>query len=321
MNRFPTPVVVVSKCLGFDRCRYNGQVLSDVFVEQLKKFVKFKPVCPEMEIGLGVPRDPIRIISLQRKRILFQPASGNDVTEAMTSFTKNYLDSIGIVDGFILKSRSPSCGVKDVKIYRSRDKEGASTKDAGFFGKEVLRRFPGLAIEDEGRLSNFSIREHFLTKLFTLARFGDVKKAHSMKALVTFHANNKMLLLGYNQSQMRMMGRIVANLEKIGIDKVLATYELGLHKALSRLSRPTAQINVLHHIFGGFSDKLSAEEKKLFLDSVEEYRDERIPLSALIFLARSYAVRFKSEYLLSQSFLYPYPPELMKTRDSGKGRV
>ena len=157
MKNFPTPIVVVSKCLGFAECRYNGQVLNDPFIDQLRKFVSFITICPEMEIGLGVPRDPVRMVNLKTKRILFQPATGNDVTKDMIEFSKRFLDSLDDVDGFILKSRSPSCGLKDVKVYSGLDKGAATSKDSGFFGKDVLDRFGGFAIEDEGRLSNFFI--------------------------------------------------------------------------------------------------------------------------------------------------------------------
>jgi uncharacterized protein YbgA (DUF1722 family) len=242
------------------------------------------------------------------------------MTGAMTSFSTRYLDSVGIVDGFILKSRSPSCGVRDVKIFDDLTEGAASTTDAGFFGKDVLRRYPGKAIEDEVGLSSFEIREHFLTKLFTLARFREVKRTLSEHSLVAFHQNNKMLLHGYDQSQLQIMDGLVGSPEKLDIAAVFLDYEDGLHHALSRLPRRTSLINVLFRVFEGFSDKLSMEEKELFLNAVEEYRENKAPLSTLIFLTRFYAERYKIDDLSNQSFIYLYPPELMMVRDSGEGR-
>lgn len=197
MRSFSKPSVIVSKCLEFDACRYNGQLISDGFVRNLQKFVRFIPVCPEVEIGLGIPREPIRIVLKGESLRLQQPATGLDLTKEMTDFAHTYLDALRDVDGFILKSRSPSCGPKDVKVYT----EGSipAGKNSGLFAQEVLARFSNLAIEDEGRLRNFAIREHFLTKLFTLASFRRVKKQGTMKSLVLFQSENKLLLMSYNQ--------------------------------------------------------------------------------------------------------------------------
>ena len=240
ISSFPKPIVVVSKCLGFASCRYNGQVLPNRFVEHLEKYVTFKTICPELEIGLGVPRSPIRIVHSESKRFLYQPATGVDVTRKMTSFSKLYLESLDEVDGFILKSRSPTCGIHDVKVYHSLDQGAGTSKDSGFFGSQVLLSFPGLAVEDEGRLNNFSIREHFLAKLFTLARFRQIKNNPSMNSLVKFHTDNKMMLLGYNQSQLRQLGKVVANHEQTDIKTVLSNYETGLHNALRSLPKHQA---------------------------------------------------------------------------------
>ncbi len=175
MRKFAKPIVVISKCLELEACRYNGQVIPDDFVKKLKPHVTFLPSCPEVEIGLGVPREPVRIISVKGQNKLIQPATGKDLTDIMLRFADKFLNSLEEVDGFILKSRSPSCGIKDVKVYQGIEKGAATGKSTGFFAGKVLEMFPGLAIEDEGRLRNFKIREHFLTKLFALASFRNVK--------------------------------------------------------------------------------------------------------------------------------------------------
>jgi len=166
MREFVKPVVIISKCLGFAHCRYNGQIIPDEFVEKLKPYVEFRPVCPEVEIGLGVPRDPIRVILTDEKFRLIQPATGADVTGKMVDFAESFLNSADEIDGFILKSRSPSCGLKDVKIYTGLMDDNFVSKGSGFFARAVLDKFPNLAIEDEDRLKNYTIRKHFLTTLF-----------------------------------------------------------------------------------------------------------------------------------------------------------
>ncbi|HOT90959.1 MAG TPA: DUF523 and DUF1722 domain-containing protein [Anaerolineae bacterium] len=321
MKTFPRPTIVISKCLGFAACRYNGVTIPDAFVKQLEPYVTYLPVCAEMEIGLGVPRDPIRVVLVNDEPRLLQPATGADVTEKMRAFATTYLAALKDVDGFILKGRSPSCGIKDVKVYRGTEKGAASTnKGRGFFAQAVLERYGHLPVEEEGRLTNFTIREHFLTALFTLADFRAVKASGAMRELVRFHTDNKLLLMAYNESQYRLMGPIVANREKKPPAEVIATYEMHLWKALARPARRTAGINVLMHALGYFSDKLTSDEKAYFLDALQKYRDEKVPLSVPVSLLGVWIARFKEPYLARQTFFAPYPESLITISDSGKGR-
>ena len=177
------------------------------------------------------------------------------------------------------------------------------------------------AIEDEGRLKNFQIREHFITKLYIIARFREIRSEPKMGALVDFHSKHKLLLLAYNQTHYRMCGRIVANHNKLKPAQVYNEYEIELAHILRKIPRFTAIINTLQHAFGWISDGLSTEEKTYFLNSIEEYRDERIPLSAVIRLIHGAAIRFNNSYLQNQVFLNPYPADLIEITDSGKGRT
>jgi len=320
MEHFPKPVVVISKCLGFEHCRYDGEMIDAPFVDKLKAHVLFFPVCPEVEIGLGVPRKPIRIVSVDNGNTLYQPATGYDLTGPMRNYLATFLDSLTEVDGFLLKSRSPSCGVNDVKIYTGFEATSRASRGSGFLGGAVLEKFAGLPVEDEGRIRNFTIREHFLTRIFTFARFREMKKSGSMSNLVNFHSIQKLLLMGFNQAQMRILGKIVANHENEDFETIMTHYEEHLKQALANPPRFTAVINVLEHAFGGFSNVLSKEEKAFFLESIEEYRDERIPLSAILKVLRAWSIRYQNDYLLGQTFLQPYPGQLVEITDSGKGR-
>ncbi len=314
------PRIFVSKCLGFAKCRYDGQTLKDPFVEKIRNYAEIVTTCPETEIGLGVPRKAVRISDINGKYKLFQPSSDLDVTDKMNDFIDTYLEGSGEIDGFILKNRSPTCGISDVKIYKGTDPSARSYRGNGFFGSAVLEKYPHAAVEDEGRLRNFSIREHFLIKLFTLARFRQIKKDEKMKDLVKFQASHKLLFLAYRESSFRKCGSIVANHKKLNHNEVFSLYEKEMNKILSSPPKYTAIINSLYHAFGWISEGLSTDEKKLFLDTVEEYRDERIPLSVPLHMLDSYAVRFNNTYLKGQFFLKPYPAKLTVITDSGKGR-
>lgn len=326
MREFTRPRVVVSRCLGFAECRWNGVSTPDDHVEALAPHVTYCPVCPEVRIGLGVPRDPIRIGRSGGEDRLVQLATGRDVTEEMTGFAKALLDELGEVDGVILKGRSPSCGIGDVKIYHTTGEDAqVADRGAGMFARHVLDRCPGLAIENEGRLNNFLLREHFLTKLFTRSDFRRVRAEglsgrSTLGPLVDFHGRNKWLLMAASEEHMRRMGRVVANHEGRPTKEVYEAYDelLGLAMATPAGYKPT--INVLMHALGYVSDGLTSEERQMFLDTIERYRSGRLPLSVPVALVKAWGVRFGVEPLLVQTFLHPYPEDLVEITDSGKGR-
>ena len=358
MREFAKPRVVVSRCIEFDHCRYNGQMIASDFVASLAPYVEFLPVCPEVEIGLGVPRDSVRLVSSTSKRgeggeggegeggdggkgargeggegeggdgergdggsgkvglakiSLIQPTTGRDVTADMTSFATGYLDSVGDVDGFILKASSPSCGIKNTKVYPTAGKSAAlSRSESGLFGAAVMARYPDLAVEDEGRLRNPRIKEHFLSKLFALASFREVKRSGSMRELVGFQTENKMLLMAYHQAETKALGKITANHDHRPFPDVAASYELHLRRALCRPRRYTSNINVLMHILGHFSDRISAGERELFLENIQRYRDGKITICPNTTILKSWIARFDDDYLSSQTFFEPYPQDLME---------
>jgi len=320
MIRQPRPRIVFSKCLGFARCRYNGVTITDRVTETIKPFVEPICTCPEVEIGLGVPRPPIRRIEEGGQIRLYQPETARDLTEAMDAFCNEFLSGLPAVDGFLLKYRSPSCGPSQVRIFNSTKPNAGHRKGAGAFAEAIGERFPGLPLEDEGRLQSFDIREHWLTQVFTFARFRAAEEAGAMRAIVSFHARHKLLLLAYNQTAMREMGRIVANADRLPAPTVFARYREQLGRALSRAPRRRSALNVLQHAFGYVSDELTSEERKHFLNSLRAYGESRIPLSALTTLLRSWILRFSVDYLADQVYFEPYPQELVQVLDSGKGR-
>ena len=321
MSKFPKPVIVTSKCFEFDACRYNGVMIPNNFVQKLEPFVRFIPVCPEVEIGLGVPRDVIRVVEKKGNRQLVQPTTGKELSKKMYKFANSFLGSLDTVDGFILKSRSPSCGIKDAKIFSDSENPSPIGRGSGLFAEKVLERYPGTAIEDEGRLMNFTIRESFLTKIFTFARFREVRKKNTMKALVDFQSENKLIFMSYNQAEMRKLGKIVGNQNNLPIEDVIDEYEDHLHNALSKNPRRSTHINTLMHALGYFSKKLSAREKAYFLDLLENYRNHKIPLSAVNTVLQSWIIKYDEEYLERQTFFEPYPRQLIEISDSGKGRT
>lgn len=313
------PIVVVSQCLGFAAVRYNGQILQDPFVKALGAHVEFVQVCPEVGIGLGVPRDPIRIVVDGEERRLVQPATGRDVSEAMRVYSAKFLGGVRHADGFILKSRSPSCGIKDVKTFTESGHPGE--KSSGFFAEAVMRAFPHAAVEDEGRLTNFRLRHHFLTRLFAVARLRQISRHPSMAALVQFQTEYKLQLMAHSQAGLRALGRIVANPDGAPTREVFARYADRLASVMAEPARSSSNRNVLLHAFGYFSEHLTAKEKKYFLDLLEEYRAERLPLSAVLSVLNAWVLRFEVGYLMCQRFLEPYPKALVGLMDSAAAKI
>lgn len=313
MRDFSKPVLVVSKCIEFESVRYDGQMMKSDLVRSLKPLVEFIPVCPEVGMGLGVPREPVRIVYVGDVLRLIQPATGLDLTEKMSRFSREFLDALPEVDGFILKSKSPSSAMKDAKIYPSTEKGSPMGKGPGFFGGAVLGRFGHLAVEDERRLLNSRIKEHFLTKLYTLADFRSVKNSGSVNRLVDFQARNKLLFTAYSQTELHAMGRIVAQPKGRPFQETITEYQSHLWKALRRPPRRGANENVLTKAAGYFTSKLSKSEKKFFLDAVAKYRAGKFPLSTLLNVLKAWIIRFNEEYLMKQTFFEPYPETLMET--------
>lgn len=309
------PKIIVSKCLGFANCRYNGQTIPNKYVDKLKSFFDFEAVCPEVEIGLGVPRKPIRMVIINGEKRLIQPATEKDITKNMVDFVNEFLENKE-PNGFLLKHGSPSCGLNNVNIYDEQNLNKKPSRGPGFFGEEIKKKFI-VAIEDEGHLNDFTYRENFYTKVYAHFNFKSISSIHE---LIDFHANNKYLILAYDEVKLRELGRLVANQKEKQFHELLKSYEELFLQALSNNPGFGNWINVIMHMYGGFSKNLQIEERELFHEIIEEYRDERIPLSVLTKLVLMYAKRFKIDYLLNQTALNRFPKELIEISDSGKGR-
>ncbi len=317
---FAKPKIIISKCLGFAHCYYSGQMFNIDFLDQLGEYVEYHPVCPEMEIGLGVPRQTIRIVRDKETEELklIQPRTGKDLTEKMENFSKNYLNQFEHIDGFIFKERSPSCGPKGIKVYSGVEGQVIHHKEVGFFAKKALNLHPITAMESDGRLNNLQLREHFLTKLFALAKFREIRREEKMKNLVNYHANNKYLLMSYDQNELKEMGRIVANHKKRPVKEVYDLYEEKVNDILNEPPSYKSNINVLTHIFGYFKKDLNPGEKEFFLNIIQKYRENKVPLSVPIHLLRAWIIEYNIDYLKDQTFINPFPEGLVDLTDSGK---
>ena len=315
------PRLVLSRCLELEACRYNAQLIRSSVVRLLEPFVEFVPVCPEVEVGLGVPRDPIRLVAGGEERALrlVQPSTGKDLTDAMRSFAHGYADATNDVDGLLLKSRSPSCGIKDVKVYAAMEDAPVTDKSAGLFAGIMGERYPHAAMEDEGRLTNAEIRHHWLTRIFAAARLRRAA-AGGPANLVEFHTRYKLVLMAHSPEGQRALGRVVAGAGS-DFEGAMEEYRAGLAAALARPARTGANINAIQHAQGYFKEELSGVEKRQFIDLQTQYREGRLPFQALLAVLGSWVERFDEPYLREQWFFHPYPRELIVAADSGRARL
>lgn len=302
------PKLLISKCLGFENCRYNGQGLSSKFIDSLKDYVEFRTVCPEVEIGLSTPREAIRIVDYNNEKKLIQPKSNKDYTNQMKNFSQNYISKLEDIDGCILKSKSPSCGVRDVKVYHKSGQSTLTNESNGFFADEILNSHGYLPIENEGRLKNYLIRDEFLTKLFMINNFknekSDIKK---------FHQNNELLLKNYDV-------KIFSHLNNMCKNEEYENYQKTLFQLLNKNRNTKKNIQTILDIYNKYEEYLSLKEKEVFVDNIVKYSKGKIPLSTALNNVKIYAARFEDEKILNQSIFNPYPESLINLMDSGKGR-
>ncbi|MCX7845763.1 MAG: DUF523 and DUF1722 domain-containing protein [Dictyoglomaceae bacterium] len=306
------PIIVLSRCLNKEAVRYNGSVINDEFTERLKNYVEIITICPEVDIGMSIPRPPVILVKYDEKIKMMEPETKEDFTEKVENFSRNFLISLKEVDGFLLKAKSPSCGVKDAKLYHFNLKNTIGKTD-GLFTKIVREIYPYLPIEDEGRLHDFFIRQNFLTKIFAYADFRILKgRIGKITELIKFHQNYKYLIMLYSPANLKKMGQIIANWDKTGLINTIKEYERLFKDTFSKNPTVKSHINVIQHIYGYFSDFLNSKEKKQFQNLLNKLKEDRIYLKVLLEFIRNYAYRFEDEYLSKQKYLFPYPNELEK---------
>ncbi len=302
----------ISTCLLGIQCRYDGQHSKDKFVyDELSKHFEFRSFCPEGEI-YPTPREAIRQVRINGELIIRTTNTKQDVTKDIVGVSKRLVDTISEDElcGYILKSKSPTCGMARVKIYP--DGEGQSENvGVGVFAKELMEKFPLLPIEEEGRLTDPWLKENFLMQVFAYKDvFEFMKTQPSFGQLVDFHTSYKYLIYSKSQKSYKELGQIVANHEKKDIDEVLSLYKQKFLEAIALKGRTSSTYNVLMHIFGYFKKYITKEEKHEILAALDEFKEHIIPLVAVIKIIKIYVKRFNIEYLDNQKFLTPYPKEM-----------
>ena len=302
----------ISSCILGNPVRFDGgHKLDRYIVNTLGQYVDYVPVCPEVECGLPIPRDSLRLVGTAKNPRLVTRKTGEDHTERMQSWGKERIHELATLDlcGFIFKSKSPSSGMERVRIY-TEDGNLATKTGVGIFAKMFMDAFPLIPTEEEGRLHDPRLRENFITRIFAMKRWRECRATGSMGALVKFHTRHKLQLMGHSVEHYREMGRLVAEGKKWQPEALLAEYEQKLMTALTRKSTTAKNTNVLQHMMGYFKKSLSADEKRELMEIIETYHSGRVPLIVPLTLLQHYVRKYDEPYLKEQVFLEPHPAEL-----------
>lgn len=304
----------VSRCLLGERVRYDGGHQLDRFIsDTLGRFVEFVPVCPEVECGLPVPREAVRLAGDPARPRLVGRESGRDYTERMESWASRRLDVLageGLC-GFIFKSGSPSSGMERIRVHPATGQgQPLSYKGVGVFARMFMERFPLLPVEDDGRLHDMRLRENFIERIFAARRWREVLARPSQGALVDFHTRHKLLVLAHSPEIYRQMGRLVAGGRARAEAELFPLYEEQLMRALALMATPRKHANVLTHCLGHFKKRLGPDEKQEMLEVIESHRAELVPLIVPVTLLNHYVRKYGNAYLAGQVYLNPHPAEL-----------
>jgi uncharacterized protein YbgA (DUF1722 family)/uncharacterized protein YbbK (DUF523 family) len=303
----------ISRCLLGDEVRFDGghkrdRFLTDVF----GRYVEWVPVCPEVEAGLGTPREAMRLVGDPQNPRLVTIKSGTDHTRALETLTTNRIAQLMELDlsGYVFKKGSPSCGIERVRLY---NEHGIPNRNGvGLFARAFIQQFPLIPVEEEGRLCEPTLRENFIERVFCYRRWQDLLQCGvTRQALMQFHTIHKYLLLAHSPQQCEMLGRLVGLAHQYRPKELAHRYGELFMKALSVKATVRKHVNALQHILGYFKERLGAHEKAELLGVIGDFHQELTPLVVPLTLIKHYVQIFDVGYIRDQVYLNPHPKELM----------
>lgn len=310
----PTIRLGISTCLLGENVRFDGGHKQDLFlIKTLGRYVEWVPVCPEVEIGLGTPRESMRLVGDPEAPRLLAPKSGSDHTKTMRTWAQTRLEELAALNlhGYVLKKDSPSCGLFRVRVYGEKGMPARTGQ--GIFARELVTRLPLLPVEEEGRLHDMHLRENFIEQVFAFYRWtGMLDKEARPAGLVRFHTAHKMTIMAHSPRHLQGMGRLVAQAGSRSWESVVTKYGEFFMETLRTLSTPKKHTSVLHHLMGYVKKALSSADKVELLGLIEDYRRGLVPLVVPLTLLQHHFRRHPvPDWVHQQVYLNPYPKEMM----------
>lgn len=303
----------ISACLLGDSVRYDGGHKLDHYLrDTLGRYVDWVSVCPEVESGLPVPREAMRLVGGAAAPRLVTTRTAMDYTDRVTAWTSGELRRLAQADlcGFVFKTKSPSSGMRGVKVYGPSGR--SSHAGVGIFARAFMERFPLLPVEDEGRLQDQGLRENFIERVFVFHRWRRlIGNGGTQRDLILFHTEHKLLILSHSTRHYFELGRLVAHAKGHRMEELREVYLSTLMEGLKLMATAKKNTNVLQHAMGYFKTVLSADEKQELIDIIEGYHKGLLPLIVPITLLKHYVRKYDEPYLKRQYYLNPHPAELM----------
>ncbi|WP_252178721.1 DUF523 and DUF1722 domain-containing protein [Endozoicomonas sp. 4G] len=302
----------ISACLMGQKVRYDGgHKRSSFCMNTLSQYFHFESVCPEVAIGLGTPREPIRLVGdIQQVRVVGTDHPDVDVTDQLTDYGYQKARELTEISGYILMQKSPSCGMERVKVYHENGcPSGVSA--AGAYAKALMAAKPLLPVEEEGRLHDPVLRENFFTRVYAYHRWhNEVLNNPSHAALVHFHSTHKYMIMAHNPSDYSALGRLVAKAGKMELEPLLTQYFEEFMNTLKKRANRKSHTNTMLHIMGYVKKTVDTTERNQFLKLVEEYRQGILPLVVPMTMLRHFIENHGNDYIQEQTYLHPHPDQL-----------
>ena len=303
----------VSRCLLGEEVRYDGGHKRDQFLtDVLGRYVEWVPICPEVEAGLGAPREAMRLVGNPQHPRLVTIKSGIDHTRALETMATNRIEELKELDlsGYVFKKGSPSCGIERVRLYNEHWMP--SRKGVGLFARAFIEQFPLIPVEEEGRLCDPTLRENFIERVFCYRRWQDlIQKGATKQTLVQFHTIHKYLLMAHHPQQYEVLGRLIGQAHQYRPKELAHRYGELFMNTLAVKATVRKHVNVLQHIIGHFKERLGTHEKTELAGVISDYHRGLSPLVVPLTLIKHYVRIFDVSYIREQVYLNPHPKELM----------
>ncbi|MEQ1638083.1 MAG: DUF523 and DUF1722 domain-containing protein [Methylococcales bacterium] len=305
MQKIP---IGISSCLLGQNVRFDGGHKLDAYINgTLSEYFEFHPFCPEVEIGLGVPRPAIQLVNFNNEiRCLGAKDPSLDVTERLRNHAKQQADLHAALCGYILKKDSPSCGMSRVKVHTGQQYE---RNGVGVYAQQMMLNNPLLPVEEEGRLGDPRLRENFIQRVYVLHRWKLVLAGGlTPQKLTNFHARHKLIIMSH--ADYSELGQLLADLSKNNIQQIAEAYILKLMHSLKKIATPKNHVNVLQHIQGYLKKELGSDDKAELTELIERYRNGEVPLIVPLTLLKHHFRKAPDPYIEDSYYMSPYPQEL-----------
>jgi len=303
----------ISSCLLGKKVRYDGGHKHDRYLtDTLGQYFEWTPVCPEIEIGMSVPRETIRLFGDPEAPKLIGHKSNKDYSSTMNAWADKRMEALAKLElcGYILKKDSPSCGMTRVRVYAESGMP--SRNGIGIYARKLLQRFPLLPVEEEGRLNDPQLRENFIERVFAYRRLRHLMDSNpKTKDVISFHTAHKLTLLSHGRQHYQKLGQLTAQAGRLPIKDLMLRYAELFMTTLQFKATTAKHSDVLYHIIGYFKKKIDSDDKQELVSTIENFRKGLIPLIVPLTLIKHHLRRHPDNWLAMQVYLNPYPDELM----------